>query len=126
MSTTTEIPKAQFKGPIRPGPATLAACGPCSLEALQDWEKNGKKSQVFEDPKTGVRGFSPGDPRPNIRVVPLRTLASHLREVHGVDLNGKKLRFRSRRQGCTHTFRTSQRCPRCGTTMRDIAGRVKR
>lgn len=127
MSTTAiEAPPAQIKGPIMAGPTPYVACGPCSLEVLQDWEKNGKKAQVVEDPKTKVRSFVSGDPRPNIRGIRKSLMRKHLREVHGVDPQGQPIRFRARRQGCEHAFVKSQKCSRCGVTQRDITGRVKR
>lgn len=125
MTATAEVPSGQIKGPIPMGPTPAVPCGPCSLAFLQEWEKT-KTGRVVEDPKTGLRSFIPGAPRPNIVGVPKSRIRQHLREQHGVDLAGQPIRFRQRRQGCTHLFTKSQKCDRCGVTKRDIRGRVKR
>ena len=108
---TVEVPAGQYKGMIPNGPRGYAPCGPCSLAALQEWEKLPKRDRPA---------------RPNVRGVRRSEIRNHLRAVHGVNLKGEELRYRNRRQGCTHAFVKSQRCDRCGVTQRDIVARVKR
>lgn len=70
----TEAPAGQYKGTFALGPSPVLPCGPCSLETLQAWEKAGKRG-----------------PRPNIRGVKKPHLRQHLRDVHGVGLDGQPI-----------------------------------
>jgi hypothetical protein len=122
----TTIPAGQIRGAIALGPTTYVACGPCSLSALRAWEKAGGAGKVVKLEGGAVGYEATGVPRPNVVAYPKAHMRKHLRQFHGVTLDGKDLKFRERRQGCQHSFTTSARCDNCGVTQRDIAGRVKR